>query len=280
MTDVSCPLRLRGEFILYLNAGKTSSTKSFMFTGSRRALNQARGTKTLQEFAASQEEIDRAVKFGDEGEDRGVHLELRVPDRSVMVTGDRARLSAAVASLLHAALRERGEHIGHLDAGMRAPMQCGVVMTYRNKPRRIQFGREGAGIGATLVAEELALEQVVVQHRAIHDHEGAPRARALLVHRVRDELLADARLAADQHGRGGRRHLRQCLPQLADAPGLADELVPLHPAPRQVSRPANPLLFVKGESLITTGGGRVQSDLPPWSGSLSRRFRPISCTMF
>ena len=44
-----------------------------------------------------------------EGEDRGVRLDVRVPTRSIVVTGDRARLSAAITTLLHAALRERGE---------------------------------------------------------------------------------------------------------------------------------------------------------------------------
>ena len=44
-----------------------------------------------------------------EGDDRGVRLDVRVPTRPVTVTGDRARLSAAITTLLHAALRERGE---------------------------------------------------------------------------------------------------------------------------------------------------------------------------
>ena len=44
-----------------------------------------------------------------EGEDRGVRLEVRAPNRPVTVMGDRARLSAAITTLLHAALRERGE---------------------------------------------------------------------------------------------------------------------------------------------------------------------------
>lgn len=44
-----------------------------------------------------------------EGEDRGVRLDVRVPTTPVRVTGDRARLSAAITTLLHAALRERGE---------------------------------------------------------------------------------------------------------------------------------------------------------------------------
>jgi two-component system, sensor histidine kinase len=44
-----------------------------------------------------------------EAEDRGVRLDVRVPNTPVTVTGDRARLSAAITTLLHAALRERGE---------------------------------------------------------------------------------------------------------------------------------------------------------------------------
>ena len=42
-----------------------------------------------------------------EGEDRGVHLETRVP-APVTVTGDRTRLAAAIGALMHAALRHRG----------------------------------------------------------------------------------------------------------------------------------------------------------------------------
>ena len=44
-----------------------------------------------------------------EGEDRGVRLEVRGMDRPVTVTGDRARIGAAVKALMHSALRERGE---------------------------------------------------------------------------------------------------------------------------------------------------------------------------
>ena len=44
-------------------------TKSFLFTGSTRALNHARGGKVLEEFAYSKEEIGRGTKYGDEAED-------------------------------------------------------------------------------------------------------------------------------------------------------------------------------------------------------------------
>lgn len=67
------------------------------------------------ELTVTRQEIDLARLISDvasnmhEGEDRGVRLEVRVPDGTVMVMGDRVRLSAAIASLLHASLRERGE---------------------------------------------------------------------------------------------------------------------------------------------------------------------------
>jgi dipeptidyl-peptidase III len=40
-------------------------SKSFIFTGSIRALNSATGEKAAQEFASSQAEVDRAQKYGD-----------------------------------------------------------------------------------------------------------------------------------------------------------------------------------------------------------------------
>lgn len=73
------------------------------------------GKLEARELAVARQEIDLAPLVAQvasdmhEGEDRGVRLDVRVPARPVIVTGDRARLSAAITSLLHAALRERGE---------------------------------------------------------------------------------------------------------------------------------------------------------------------------
>jgi signal transduction histidine kinase len=44
-----------------------------------------------------------------EATDRGVRLEVRACDGPLIVVGDRARLSAALGALAHAAVRERGE---------------------------------------------------------------------------------------------------------------------------------------------------------------------------
>jgi signal transduction histidine kinase len=73
------------------------------------------GKLESHELAVSRQEVDLAALLREvasdmhEGDDRGVRLELRVPNQPVTVTGDRARLGAAVKTLLHAALRERGE---------------------------------------------------------------------------------------------------------------------------------------------------------------------------
>ena len=60
--------------------------------------------------------------------------------------------------------------------------------------------RRGAGEGAALVAEQLALEELGRQRRAVHLHERPVAPRRALVDGARDQLLADAALAADQHG--------------------------------------------------------------------------------
>ena len=44
-------------------------SKSFLFTGSTRALSASRGHRPLEEFAASKEEIEICKKYGDEAED-------------------------------------------------------------------------------------------------------------------------------------------------------------------------------------------------------------------
>ena len=73
------------------------------------------GKLESQELAIARQEVDFAALLRHvasdmhEGEDRGVQLAVRAPNQPVTVTGDRARLAAAVTTLLHAALRERGQ---------------------------------------------------------------------------------------------------------------------------------------------------------------------------
>src|SRR5262249_9202040 len=60
--------------------------------------------------------------------------------------------------------------------------------------------RDRARESALLVAEELALDELPRERGAVHLDERLRAARAPVVERVRDELLAGAALAADQHG--------------------------------------------------------------------------------
>ncbi len=57
----------------------------------------------------------------------------------------------------------------------------------------------GAGEGACLVAEQLALDQRLGQAAAIERHEMLPAARAVVVQAARHQFLAGAGLAVDQH---------------------------------------------------------------------------------
>jgi signal transduction histidine kinase len=73
------------------------------------------GKLESRELSVARQEIDLNALVAElandmhEGEDRGVRLEVHVPATPIAVIGDRARLSAAITTLLHAALRERGE---------------------------------------------------------------------------------------------------------------------------------------------------------------------------
>src|SRR5579864_7773550 len=60
----------------------------------------------------------------------------------------------------------------------------------------------GAGEGALLVPEQLALQQVLRDGRAVEGQERGLSAGAVLVDGAGDKLLAGAALPGDQHGKG------------------------------------------------------------------------------
>ena len=72
----------------------------------------------------------------------------------------------------------------------------------------------GAGERALFVAEELRLDQRFGQRSATDLDERLPRPQRVVVDGLRDELLAGARLAADEDGRVGARHLHDLLADL------------------------------------------------------------------
>src|SRR5690606_33495580 len=82
----------------------------------------------------------------------------------------------------------------------------------------------GAGERALHVAEELALDQLRGTRRAVHLDQRLLAARRALVQRRRDELLARAVLAGDQHARRRRRAAGDLLDQRADARARPNDL--------------------------------------------------------
>src|SRR5262249_20163643 len=70
----------------------------------------------------------------------------------------------------------------------------------------------GAREGATLVAEQLRFQQFAGQRRAVHLEELLMCARRGLMDGPRDDLLANAALAAQQDRRGGWRDVGDDVP--------------------------------------------------------------------
>src|SRR5690606_4558607 len=84
------------------------------------------------------------------------------------------------------------------------------------------------GKRALHVPEELALEQLVRDRRAVDLDERTLAARAARVDHVRDELLADARFALDQHARARLRDGLEPREHLLERKALADDPAEVH----------------------------------------------------
>ena len=81
----------------------------------------------------------------------------------------------------------------------------------------------GVGERPADVAEQLALENVLAQRRAVERHERLLLPRAVLVDRLGDQLLAGAGLALDQHGGVGRRDPLQPVDHVVHLRAVADD---------------------------------------------------------
>jgi len=140
----------------------------------------------------STQEFDLAPVLSDvassmhEGGDRGIRVELRGANQPLMVSGDRARLSAALTSLLHAAVREQGE------PGV-VVVDCSVVKNDRpwvvvaiGVPQLIAALRDHAGpsrafdewIGGLGMALPVARRVVEAHGGALWSADGAPSRAA------------------------------------------------------------------------------------------------------
>ena len=76
---------------------------------------------------------------------------------------------------------------------------------------------------AALVPEQLRLEQLLRQRRAVEGDERAVPARRGAVHKARGDFLPGPRFAEQQHRRIGRRHLRRLREHAAPRRRLADD---------------------------------------------------------
>src|SRR5207244_4294375 len=81
----------------------------------------------------------------------------------------------------------------------------------------------GAGEGALLVAEQLALQQLIRDGRAVEGQKRRPGSGAVLVDGAGDYLLAGAALAGDQHRDSLSRNAANGLVDLAHRGAGADD---------------------------------------------------------
>src|SRR6185295_10109133 len=156
----------------------------------------------LAELAAAHRQLEIAVRRGD--------------DARVGAQDARAAEALEFALLQHAQelrLHRRAHLADFIEEQHPA---AGLLQLTRLALRR-------AGERAALVAEQLRLEEILRQRRAVERDERsvAPRRRAM--EKARDDFLARARLAEQQHGRLGRRDLRGLRQHLVPRRRLADD---------------------------------------------------------
>ena len=81
----------------------------------------------------------------------------------------------------------------------------------------------GAGKRAALVAEQLALDQLLGQRGAVHRDQRRLRARSSPMQLARDQFLARAALPDDQHAARNRRDARDRITERPHRRAVADE---------------------------------------------------------
>ncbi len=135
--------------------------------------------------------------------------ELPVVHHAAQVTvgrGEEARLDRAVARLADAANGPRLQHSEQLRLRRERELSD-LVEEHRAPLRRLEAAdprRHRAGEGSARMSEELRLEQILGERRAVDDDERLARAVRAVVNRARDQLLARTRLAMHEHRGLGR----------------------------------------------------------------------------
>ena len=151
------------------------------------------------------------------GSGRGWHRARR--SRRVSAT---TRTSTAISPCAaHPAQAAGFEHAQQL--GLQVERQLANLVEHQGAARGFlepaRLARAGAGEGAALVSEELALGQLARERAAVHGHEGARRDRAQCRARPGEELLASAAFPGDQDWQACSRHARGLVEELGEGQG-------------------------------------------------------------
>ena len=126
--------------------------------------------------------------------------------------GDQAHVGLQRARASHPLELARLEHAQQLGLHQRAHLRD--LVEEQRAARRLldapDLGGGGAGERALLVAEQLRLEQLLRQRRAVDRDERLAGAIRSLVDQARDHFLAGPGLAGDEHGGFRGRHPLGC----------------------------------------------------------------------
>src|SRR5712692_10057323 len=152
---------------------------------------------------------------------RGVEVDVRGADQAEIDVHDPVAADRPVLALLQDTQQlglEIRRHLADLVQQQRAAL--------RHLEQDFLVHRR-AGERALLVAEELRLDEILRDGRAVDLDERPFGALAVVVHRVGDQLLAGAVLALDENVRFAGRHALDQLEEILHLPALADDILEL-----------------------------------------------------
>ncbi len=229
------------------------------------------GHALAQRRQADRHHVEAIEQIFSEGARRDELLQLAVRGRDEPHV-DADGLDAA--DPLELALLEGAQELHlHLDGDLADLVEEERAAGGELEPARL--GRDRAGEGAALVAEQLTLDQLLRDGRAVHLDERLAAARRVVVQRAGDELLAGAALPRDEHRGGAVGHALEHRVDLVQPRGAADDAEARardevrglrRLLPREVTRAQRlgddlaHLVFVEGLGEVVEGAGLQRLD--------------------